>query len=93
MPEIEVSQGVPLPRVKRPRASKYPFDTMEVGAHFFVPDRVTNTMTVRASAEGKRLGKRFRTRLVHMHETVEGWNLCEAVHEFAVRGVGIWREE
>jgi hypothetical protein len=91
--QIEVNQGVPLPRVRRPRASKYPFETMAVGASFFVPDRLTNTMTVRASAEGRRLGKKFRTRLTFRRETIEGWIACEPDDEGAVRGVAVWRTE
>jgi hypothetical protein len=91
MDSIETNQGVALPRVRRPRASKYPFETMAIGENFFIPDRVTNTMTVRASAEGRRLGKKFRTRLTTCRETIEGWKLCHAEDDGAVRGVAIWR--
>lgn len=89
---IETNQGVPIPKTRRPRASKYPFDTMHVGQFFFVPGRLTNTMTVRASAEGRRLDKRFRTRMTTMRETLEGWELCEPDDEGATRGVGVWRD-
>lgn len=92
MERIEVNQGVPLPRVRRPRLSKYPFETMTVGEFFFIPDRLTNTVTVRASNEGRRLGKKFRTRMVFMREHIDGWKLCERDDQFAVRGIGVWRD-
>jgi hypothetical protein len=93
METIEVIQGVSVPHARRPRPSKYPFETMPVGSYFFVPDVVKNWMTVRASAEGRRLKKKFRTRRTTMRETIEGWVLCDPDHEFAVAGIGVWRDQ
>lgn len=91
-----VQRNVPLPkaaRVARRGRRKYPFETMEVGDMFFVPNRSRNTMTPHVSAEGKALGRKFATRLVHMVETKRGWVIAKEDTAGAVQGVGVWRVE
>lgn len=76
---------------------KYPFNTMEVGDSFFVPNRDKNTLSTHASLTGKRLGRKFKTLLVWGHELfddeeVVGWKLAnEPGEEGSVLGIGVWR--
>ena len=72
-----VSTGLELPKVKRGGGggggapSKYPFDTMEVGTHFFVPDSDTkngNALKTVGSAVGS-ANQRFMEE-TGQHETV-----------------------
>lgn len=90
--KLETGRG-PLPRRRNPRTSKYPFDTMAIGEFFFVPDANQSTMWVTASRAGSRLGRKFRTRLTTMLETIEGWQVCTEADEGATWGVGVWRDE
>lgn len=46
---------------------KWPFNEMEVGQSFFIPETDTSAINAvhgRASADGKRLGKKFTVRTV-----------------------------
>lgn len=89
---IDVNPSMPIPAVRRPRESKYPWGSLEIGEFFFLPDRPANNMTVLASRTGRKLGKKFRTRLTTMRETIEGWQPCEEFKTGAVWGVGVWRD-
>jgi len=92
----EVQKDVPIPKTIRtapPARRKYPFDKMEVGDMFFVPDKTKNTLATHASTTGKKLGRKFVTRLVFMKEGLDGWTPCEQDEEGAVQGVGVWRVE
>ena len=92
-------KNVPLPsamasRTGSGRQRKYPFDTMEVGEMFFVPDREKNNLTTHASAVGRQLGRKFATRLTHMRPTGDEaapWEPCGADDPDANLGVGVWR--
>lgn len=94
----ETVKDIPIPKPVTAqhgggRRRKYPFPTMAVGAMFFVPNRTKNNMTTHASAVGKKLGKKFATRLTHMRETENDWESCDADDEGAVLGIGVWRVE
>lgn len=87
-----VQKNVPMPRFKGTVARrKYPFEQLEVGDMFFVPAKRTNTLATQASTAGKALERKFTTRLMHMRETLEGWEPCDPDHPSAVVGVGVWR--
>jgi hypothetical protein len=92
---LSIQSSVPLPKRSRgvlpSKPRKYPFDQMEVGQMFFIPNKTKNTLHTYFSSVGKRMGIKLATRLVHMYETDEGWALCEAGDEGAVPGIGVWR--
>lgn len=93
---LPIQKKIPVPKTLRPRggrARKYPFETMQVGDMFFVPNRERNTLATHASTVSKKLGKRFTTRLTHMLETSSGWVPCEPEHPKAVLGIGVWRTQ
>ena len=66
---------------------KYPFNELEVGDWFFVPDRPKNNLSTQASITGKKLGKQFSTRLLYVLDDVE----VDASTDGAVLGIGVWR--
>ena len=76
---------------------KYPFNTMEVGESFFVPNKDKNTLSTHASLTGKRLNKKFKTLLVWGHELdyedgSVGWKPAnEPGEDGSVLGIGVWR--
>ena len=58
----EVSKNVPIPKTARPGPSPrrcYPFEDMEVGDMFFIPNKSKNTFTTQASTAGKLFGRKF----------------------------------
>jgi hypothetical protein len=57
--EFVIESGVPLPD-KHVRW-KYPFDQLEVGQSFFVPNKDTTQMAAACKRAAKRLGVRFAT--------------------------------
>jgi hypothetical protein len=78
------------------RRRKYPFDTMEVGEMFFVPDRARNNLTTHASAVGRQLERKFATRLTYMKPTGDDgnpWEPCDPDDPDAHLGIGVWRTE
>ena len=93
-------KNVPLPssvasRTGGGRARKYPLDTMEVGEMFFVPNRTKNNLTTHASAVGRKLKRKFATRLTYMKPTGDEnapWTLCDADDPDATLGIGVWRK-
>lgn len=92
MHKLETRQAA-IPKVRRPRASHYPFETMAVGDFFFVPGGRPGTLYVTTSRAGSRLGRRFRTRYVPAREILEGWEVCAPEDDGAVWGVGVWRDD
>lgn len=89
-----IQKNVPQPKIVRSSAvsrRKYPFDDMEVSDMFFVPHKDKNTLTTHASTVGKKLGRKFKTRVVHMHKHDDEWYLCDADAKNAVRGIAVWR--
>lgn len=93
----QVKKNVPQPKVTRiapSRRRKYPFEDMDIGDMFFVPSKTKNTLATHVSTVGKRLGRKFNTRMITMYQTRNGsWELCEADHPSAVLGIGVWRAE
>lgn len=90
----EVSKNVPIPKASRPSPSprrRYPFEDMEVGDMFFIPNKSKNTFTTQTSTAGKLLGRKFVTRLTRMVLTEDGWEPCEADDPDGVQGIGCWR--
>lgn len=92
----ETIKNVPIPsavsaRQRVGRRRKYPFNTMDVGEMFFVPNRTKNNLTTHASAVGRKLGRKFATRLMHMRDTGDHWEPCAESDDGAVIGVGVWR--
>lgn len=90
----EVYKNVPIPKAARtgPATHRvYPFEEMEVGDMFFVPNKTKNTLTSRTSTAGKTLGRTFVTRMIFMVDTEDGWEPCDSRDEGAVRGIGVWR--
>ena len=89
-----VEKNISIPKAIRqspPSRRKYPFDTMEVGDMFFVPDREKNNLAAHTSTMGKKLKRKFVTRLTHMCEEKESWVSCDPSEENAVMGIGVWR--
>lgn len=91
-----VIKDVPIPSVDRsnqPRKVKYPFEAMDVGDMFFVPNKTKNTMAIYASFQSRKLGRKFSTRLTHMVHLDDGWVPCAPDDMGAVQGIGVWRTE
>lgn len=93
---LAVISDIPIPKKARgailaPKPRKYPFEQMEVGQMFFVPNKQKNTMNTYFSNAGKKLGRKFSTRLIYMRPEGDVWAMCEATDEGAVRGIGVWR--
>lgn len=91
-----IVKNIPRPSAVRPtpppRESKYPFEGMEVGDMFFVPNKTKNTLSNYASIQGKRLGMKFSTRVLTMVRTADGWEPCDPGGAAGVTyGIGVWR--
>lgn len=93
---FQLQCNVPKPGTIRPNArgrrKKYPFESMNVGDMFFIPDRKKNTFGTHVTMVSKQLGRQFSTRLCYMKPNGKGWALCEPSEEGAVLGVGVWRD-
>lgn len=61
---IEINKGLPVPPDTRGMKRKYPFDKMEVGDSFFVPDKTSDCMSQCIAYAKKRLGFSFTRRTV-----------------------------
>ena len=89
---FQVVQAPEVPNYRRGgRACKYPFHELNVGEMFFIPNRSSNTMMSLASKTGRKLGRKFETRLIWMCMRQELWTLCAAGAPGAVQGVGVYR--
>jgi hypothetical protein len=92
-----VQKNIPIPApIAGPRAAgrrKYPFEQLDVGDMFFVPNRAKNRLTTHASTVGKQLGRSFRTRLLYMVDNGGAWAPATKDTPDAVLGIGVWREE
>lgn len=90
----EIQKDIPLPKAVRSTAATrrlYPFEDMAVGEMFFVPNRDKNNLTTHASTVGKKLGRKFATRLVYMTDVSGEWETCDKEAKGAVQGIGVWR--
>ena len=93
---LKTTTNVPVPKAIRPPSTArrvYPFAEMEVGAMFFVPGKTRNTMSPYVSSMGRKLKRKFVTRLCYMRKAKGGWVECKAEHAKAEIGVGVWREK
>lgn len=70
---ITLDDNVPMPTVSRAAAKLYPWDTMDVGQSFFVPNG--KTIGTQASKAGAKYGVKFTCRKVTEHgvEGVRVW--------------------
>lgn len=96
----KIQKDVPFPKAQNflpPIRRKYPFEELEVGAMFFVPDRKKNNLAQHASTVGRKLGRQFATRLLKMlADPAEegGWLPCEDPNDpKGVLGIGVWRRK
>ena len=89
----ETHSNVPIPKRRRVAGVKriYPFDTMAIGAFFFVPGKTIQQMAPHACVMGRKLRRKFETRSTTMMEQIGGWLEVPADHPHAVWGIGIWR--
>lgn len=90
----KIQKKIPVPKTFRPRSSihrKYPFEEMQIGDMFFVPEKTRNTLAPHASTMGKELSRKFVTRLLFMSKKNGDWEACDPNDKGAVLGVGVWR--
>lgn len=106
---FKVLKGIPLPKTTRgelpPRKSKYPYALLEIGDMFFIPNKEKNTLSTHTSTIGKKLERKFSTRLTYMKFVNEAgepvalddeagyWVAAKEGDEGAVLGIGVWRVE
>lgn len=89
----EVQKGVPIPpRELPPRGNRlYPFETMQVGEMFFVPNRQKNNLGGYVWAAAKRYKRRFSTRMTYMRQEDSKWVQTTKDDPSGVRGIAVWR--
>ena len=93
---LPVTRDIPIPKTIRAvpdMQRKYPFHTLEVGDMFFVPERKKNNLYAHVSVVGRKLGRKFTSKLTYMRKTKTGWVVSEASNKTAVLGIGVWRVE
>ena len=61
---FEIETGIPKPKCNTGPEQKYPFDKLEVGQSFFVPDIRASQFAGRKSYWEKATGRKFSTRSV-----------------------------
>jgi hypothetical protein len=89
-----VQKNIPIPKVNHAPKTvrrKYPFEDMDVGDMFFVPEKTTSALGAHISNVAKKLGRRFSSRQTTMKETRGEWRPCDPDDKGAVVGVGVWR--
>jgi len=79
--------------VRSDKRRKYPFELLEVGDMFFVPNKSKNTMMSFVWATGRRLGRKFCTRHIYMRQVNGKWVQCSAHDPGANLGVCVYREK
>lgn len=99
-----IQKNVPIPSITRDPTTvprKYDYAAMAISDFFFVPNKDKNTLSSHASAAGKKLGRKFLTRLIYAIELEDGTyspyeddeNTVPVTAETddAVQGIGVWR--
>ena len=102
-----IQKNVPIPSITRDPTTvprKYDYAAMAIGDFFFVPNKDKNTLSSHASAAGKKLGRKFLTRLIYSIELLELEDGTYSPYEDdentvpvtaetdgAVQGIGVWR--
>jgi len=90
--KVQIIKSAPLPAPTRgKRQSQYPFEELEVGDMFFVPYREKNNLKNRATQLGKKLNRKFVTRVLWMVDTPKGWMPDTEAQGQLVQGIGVWR--
>ena len=95
---FKVKPGSRLPTVEENRyvtPRKYPFDTIQVGESFFVPDRTADQFGTYASRQGKQLGRKFRSQTIVMRQDLQTneWEPCKPGQVGSKRGTAVTRME
>jgi hypothetical protein len=70
----EIEDGVPMPNPRR--NSKYPFDRMQVGQSFSVPEADANSMRVAARYHASKTGAKFSVRHDNDNNTYRCWGVA-----------------
>ena len=99
--EFHIHKGVPIPGVDHnPNRlkSRYPLESMEVGAMIFVPRRTARSMSAYVARISRNLPGRYVVRQCHAiaTEVQDGkpiWSLVDEGTPSAVEGAGVWRTE
>ena len=94
---FEPQKNILLPPANRPgltkgRRIKYPFNTLEVGAYFFVPFCERAKLAPYANVRGKELGRKFALRAMALVETLGGWREPKE-GEKGIPGIAVFRLE
>lgn len=82
---IKIDKGVKMPETST-RESMYPFEDMEIGDSFFVPEKNSNQLTNSASHWRKKKGWGFTARNVH-----EMGKHPDTGADLPIKGARIWR--
>ena len=91
MLKVQRKMAIPEKQVPaRPRTT-YPFEQLEVGDMFFIPEKTRKSLAPYIYAVGVKLGVRFSVRTTQMLETRRGWKACDSDADGAVAGLGVWR--
>jgi hypothetical protein len=78
-------------RTRAYRSRVYPYEKLEVGGFFFVPNREKNNLMVNTSKVGRRLARKFSTSHTYMFFCDDEWHPCEAGDTGAVLGILVTR--
>ena len=94
---FQLQRDVPPPRGRRIRdddaRKKYPFESMQIGHFFFVPNRKHSSIRTYFITAGQKHGIKFRSEQIHARQIDDRWQQCEQGDEGATPGVGVWRIE
>lgn len=89
--EVQDTDGVPPPVTGHPRV--YPYATLKVGQMFFIAHARGPSIQSHASVQGRKLNRKFATRVQWMRKTAHGWEPAEPMAIGATKGVGVYRTE
>lgn len=92
-----IQKAVPRPKALRSpgavKRRKYPYEEMEVDDMFFIPNKEKNTVTTHMAAVGKKLERKYSSKLTYMvHVGDNVWLPAAADTPNAVLGIGVWRD-
>lgn len=95
MNAISLVHNVPIPPVRRPPAQgtrRIQLQTMPIGGMYFLPGRTARSVSAYVSRIAKQGNLKYSVRTLTMRPDEEhGWVVCDADHEQAVEGAGVWR--
>lgn len=95
-PEVPVKllTGIPIPEGPSGNRNKFPFETMDLGAMFFVPNRSAEKFAPYAAKYSRKFTpKKFVARDITMKAGTEPGDFtpCDAKDPKAIVGCGCWR--